>query len=125
MIMSNYKSDASQDIRDTVANIDPDIRKRIDDSLAVVIPYSHRLKPDGQNVTGVVHGSENVIKTVKAAPFLTIEQDGISSDMYIEIIDNNIFINDVKGSGEVLVSIDNWDSLNESVSELILRHKNN
>ena len=61
--LTQGSSDASQDIRNAVANLDADIKKRIDDSLKVAIPPNHTLIDDGLNYVGIVHSSENVVST--------------------------------------------------------------
>lgn len=56
-------SDASQDIKDAVANLDPGIRKRINESLKIDIPPNHSFSSDVSTCVGIVHDSENFIKT--------------------------------------------------------------
>lgn len=56
-------SDASQDIKDAVANLDPGIRKRIDDSLKVVAPPNLSFSGNVLTDVGIVHSRENVVST--------------------------------------------------------------
>lgn len=56
-------SEASRDIRSAVANLDPGIRERINESLKIDIPPNHSFSSDVSTYVGIVHGSENVIKT--------------------------------------------------------------
>ena len=59
--MSKNKSDASQCIQDAVANMSPDIKNRIAETMKIEIPRGHALKDDGFGCSGFVHSSENVI----------------------------------------------------------------